>query len=318
MPVMTMSNGTRTYYEIAGPEDGAPVMLLHGWCASLRLYCEQTRALTEAGYRVYALDSIGHGRSSKKTDTVDKDVVVERFEEFAERVGLYAGGPFALIGHSAGGGAAQQIYLKRPETIACLVLLNTGYLMRDSLIRQAFWSLSPLMAEAFFSAPAKIALRPAMNAAADTAALAFNKDPHQIRLWFSDVMRTRPKVARMEIEEIMRHNVKDSLPDIKCPTLIIGGSLDLLAPARQSRVMHELIPDSELRIVPTGHAGKMFQSELYNPHILGFLADRYPADALRKSKKQATAKKKKHTSKAAPKKAKPAVSKKNKPAAKKK
>jgi pimeloyl-ACP methyl ester carboxylesterase len=277
MPHMTMSDGSRTYYEMHGPEDGAPVMLLHGWCASLRLYVEQTRALADAGYRTILLDSIGHGRSSKKADTMDKDVVVGRFGEFAEKAGLFGGEPFALIGHSAGGGAAQQIYLKHPDKIACLVLLNTGYHMRDSLPRKIFWTFSPQMVEVLFNPVTKLAIRPAMNAAADAAGLIFNKDPHEIRHWLTDVMRTRPDVARMEIEEIMRHNTKSDLPKIKCPTLIIGGSVDLLAPARQSRVMHELIPNSELFIVPTGHAGKMLQSEFYNPPILNFLAKHYPA-----------------------------------------
>jgi hypothetical protein len=92
----------------------------------------------------------------------------------------------------------------------------------------------------------------------------------------ADVFRTRPGAARKEIEEIMRYSTKDDLPGIKCPTLIIGGSFDPLAPARQSRVMHDLIPNSELHIVPTGHVGKMLRSELYNPHILDFLARHYP------------------------------------------
>ncbi|MFA6448346.1 MAG: alpha/beta hydrolase [bacterium] len=283
MPLLKMSDGSRTYYETHGPEDGAPVMLLHGWCASLRLYCEQTRSLAEAGYRAILLDSVGHGRSSKKVDTVDKDIVVERFSEFAEKMGLFGGDPFALIGHSAGGGAAQQIYLKHPDNIACLVLLNTGYLMRDSLLRNVFWSMSPLMAEAAFHPLAKLAIRPAMNAAADVAGLLFNKDAHKIRLWFTDVMRTRPDVARMEIEEIMRHNTKEQLPGITCPTLIIGGSMDLLAPARQSRVMHAMIPNSELVVVPTGHAGKMFQSELYNKPIIEFLTKNYPSAVPKKA-----------------------------------
>jgi pimeloyl-ACP methyl ester carboxylesterase len=275
MPFMTLNSGDKLYYEVNGPEEGAPVMLLHGWCASMRLYSEQIPALNGAGYRTIALDSIGHGRSGKKVGAVDKDVVVERFFEVAERVGL-CGRPFALIGHSAGGGVAQQIYLKRPDKIACLVLLNTGYLMRDSLLRKIFWTFSPQMVEALFNPVTKLALRPAVNAAADAAGLAFNKNPHDVRLWMADVFRTRPGTARKEIEEIMRHSTKDDLPGIKCPTLIIGGSFDPLAPARQSRVMHDLIPNSELHIVPTGHVGKMLRSELYNPFILDFLARHYP------------------------------------------
>ncbi len=293
MPFMNMSNGDRLYYEISGPEKGARVMLLHGWCASMRLYVEQTRALVGAGYRVYAMDAAGHGRSSKKLDTADKDVVVARFEEFAERVGLY-GSPFALIGHSAGGGAAQQICIKSPERIACLVLLNTGYLMRDTLPRKIFWSFAPQMVEALFNPVTKIALRPAVNVAADITGMIFNKDAREIRLWMTDVFRTRPDTARKEIEEIMRHNTKDDLPKIKCPTLIIGGNFDPLAPARQSLVLSKYIRSSELHIVPTAHAGKMLLSELYNPHILDFLSRNYPANSIRST----TAADKKHAGKA--------------------
>jgi pimeloyl-ACP methyl ester carboxylesterase len=153
------------------------------------------------------------------------------------------------------------------------------------------------MVEVLFNPITKIAIRPAMNAAADVAGMVYKKDPREIRLWFGDVMRSRPGIARMEIEEIMRHNTKDDLPNIKCPTLIMGGDYDLLAPARQSRVMHELIPGSELVIVPTGHAGKMFQSELYNPPILEFLAKNYPPVKAKKAAAQPKPAAKKKTAK---------------------
>lgn len=275
MPHITLDNGDRIYHEIHGPEDGRNVLLIHGWCASGRLYSGQIPPLLEAGYRVILLDSAGHGRSSKKVGEVKKEIVMERFDEFAGKIGLLEK-PFAVIGHSAGGGMTQQICLKHPDLVACAVLLNTGYLLRDSLPRKIFWSFSPLMAEALFHPVTKLAIRPALNAGADAAGLLFGKDPREVRRWFADVMRTRGRVARMEIEEIMRHNTKDELHNIKCPTLIIGGSFDLLAPARQSRVMHELIENSELHILPTGHGGKMFQPELFNPLILDFLNRNYP------------------------------------------
>jgi pimeloyl-ACP methyl ester carboxylesterase len=288
MPFVTLSNGDRIYHEIHGPDGGRNVMLIHGWCASGRLYSEQVPALLEAGYRVILFDSAGHGRSSKKTNTVEKDVVLERLDEFAQKVGLHDK-PFALIGHSAGGGIAQQVCLKHPDLVECVVFLNTGYKMCDSLPRKIAWAFSPLLAEISFGTAVKLAVRPAVNAGAGIAAALFKKDPRTVRKWFADVMRTRGNTARMEIEEIMRHTTEDELPNIKCPALVIGGSYDLLAPARQSRVMSKLIPNSELHILPTGHTGKMFQSELVNPLIIDFLKRNYPA-AAQKSKKTASKK----------------------------
>ncbi len=282
MAILRYENGERIHYEAHGPEDGPVVIMLHGWCASLRLYVEQTRALAEAGYRVVLLDSAGHGRSGRHVSATGKEALVERHLMFVEKLGLDEK-PYALVGHSAGGAIARQIYLRRKSNVACLVLLSTGYKMADTLPRRIFWPMTPPLVELMFQPLSKLVLMPAVNVGADAAGALFHKNPDDIRLWMGDVMRMRPDLARKEIEEILQYDLKDELKDIECPTLIIGGGMDLLAPARQSRVMHELIPDSELHILPVGHAGKMLNAELFNPVILDFLARRYPSESNRKS-----------------------------------
>ena len=53
---------------VEGPEDGAPVLLLHGWPDSHNLWRHQVKALTEAGFRTIAPDLRGFGASDKPTD----------------------------------------------------------------------------------------------------------------------------------------------------------------------------------------------------------------------------------------------------------
>jgi len=65
------SDGVRLHYELHGPENGMPVVLVHGFASDYRLNWVGTRwqeTLTQAGYRVVGLDCRGHGKSDKPHD----------------------------------------------------------------------------------------------------------------------------------------------------------------------------------------------------------------------------------------------------------
>ncbi len=270
-----LSSGQRIYYTAHGPADGRGVLLLHGWCATGNLWSEQVEALVHEGYRVITIDSAGHGRSSKRNDDVDMDAMADFTKEICEQTGL-ADEPAAIIGHSAGGAIAMATYFKYPELYSCMVLLQTGYKMCDTPLRKLIWENAAPFVEIGFSTPAKLISRSLMNSFAWLASAIYGTEPAKTRAWIMDIQRTRSKVARAELEEIVRHDISDRLPSIKVPTLIIGGTFDLLAPARQSIRMGELIPDSEVHIRPMNHMGKMLKPHLVNPLILDFLSRHYP------------------------------------------
>ena len=63
------ADGVRLAYDDVG--DGEPVVLLHGFAADRRLNWKLPGwydVLTNAGYRVLALDARGHGQSAKPAD----------------------------------------------------------------------------------------------------------------------------------------------------------------------------------------------------------------------------------------------------------
>jgi pimeloyl-ACP methyl ester carboxylesterase len=65
------NSGVRLHYELHGPADGRPVVLVHGYASDYTLNWVGTRwqeTLTTAGYRVVGLDCRGHGRSDKPHD----------------------------------------------------------------------------------------------------------------------------------------------------------------------------------------------------------------------------------------------------------
>jgi pimeloyl-ACP methyl ester carboxylesterase len=65
------SDGVRLRYALAGPDDGPPIVLVHGYCSDYELNWVGTRwqeTLTRAGRLVLGLDCRGHGRSEKPHD----------------------------------------------------------------------------------------------------------------------------------------------------------------------------------------------------------------------------------------------------------
>jgi pimeloyl-ACP methyl ester carboxylesterase len=84
------SDGLRLHYELEGPEQGAPIVVVHGFASDYRLNWVGTRwqeTLTSSGFRVIGLDCRGHGHSDKPHD------------EAAYRVEVMAGDVGRLLDH---------------------------------------------------------------------------------------------------------------------------------------------------------------------------------------------------------------------------
>ena len=67
------NGGLRIAYFDVGPRDGFPVLLIHGFASTAHVnwvFTGWVHVLTEAGYRVIALDNRGHGDSDKPHDTL--------------------------------------------------------------------------------------------------------------------------------------------------------------------------------------------------------------------------------------------------------
>jgi pimeloyl-ACP methyl ester carboxylesterase len=65
------SDGVRLHYEVEGPENGTPLIAVHGFASDYRLNWVGSRwqeTLTNAGFRVIGLDCRGHGLSDKPHD----------------------------------------------------------------------------------------------------------------------------------------------------------------------------------------------------------------------------------------------------------
>ena len=113
----------RTHLLESGPEDGAPVLFVHGNASSGRFFEETLAALP--GHRGLAPDLRGFGDS--ETRPLDATRGVADFSDdlraLVEVLGL-AGRPVHLVGWSAGGPVAMRYVVDNPGSVASLLLVN--------------------------------------------------------------------------------------------------------------------------------------------------------------------------------------------------
>jgi peroxiredoxin len=109
MPYLTTTAApaTELYYQDLG--QGQPVVLIHGWPLSHRMWESQITALTEAGYRCVAYDRRGFGESGKPAGGYDYDSFASDLNDLMTALDLRDA---VLAGFSMGGGEVAR-YLGR-------------------------------------------------------------------------------------------------------------------------------------------------------------------------------------------------------------
>ena len=112
-------NGVRLHYSVTG--NGRPVVLVHGNGEDHHLFDVEIRQLSEAGYRVYAPDSRGHGLNAPMHEYHYADMAEDIFQ-FIRVLGLEKP---CYYGHSDGGIIGLLLELRHPEALIRILSLNT-------------------------------------------------------------------------------------------------------------------------------------------------------------------------------------------------
>jgi pimeloyl-ACP methyl ester carboxylesterase len=74
------------------------------------------------------------------------------------------------------------------------------------------------------------------------------------------------------LEDFVKYDATHWLHEVKCPTLVIAGERDLITPAKNQRIFHELIPNSQFCLVAEGsHCPQMEKVDLINSVLENFL-----------------------------------------------
>ena len=119
-------DGLRFELREAGPDDGVPVLLLHGFPQTADAWSAQLTALGEAGYRAIAPDQRGYsplarprGRRAYRLEELVADTMAFVDATGAERV--------HLVGHDWGGAVAWAFASAHPDRLRTLTVLSTPH-----------------------------------------------------------------------------------------------------------------------------------------------------------------------------------------------
>jgi len=273
MPYFNNREGYNLYYEdINTSSDKGIIILLHGFASSASFFKAQIKVLKNF-YRIIAFDALGHGKSEyPKELNISKNTryeIIRDLEDLLKFLGIKE--KYGIIGHSlVGGMTAQLICIRHPEDIKFLILLNSGYIMIDNVIRNMFYNLLPYFIRMNFLDVVANAVEDVLDKTIPYIITALSNSVYNINLPKEELyMKIEDQIFRM-ITEIKEYDPSG----IKCPTLIIGGRLDNFAPEQMSEELQKMIPNSKLEIIDmAGHFAPAQRKEVVNELICNFIKD---------------------------------------------
>lgn len=111
---------------VAGPPDGRPVLLLHGFPQTRTAWRHQMTTLAAHGYRVVAPDQRGYspGVRPERPEDYRVDLLVDDVVAITERLGWTT---FDLVGHDWGGAVAWWTADAHPARVRTLTVVSTPH-----------------------------------------------------------------------------------------------------------------------------------------------------------------------------------------------
>ncbi|HUS81808.1 MAG TPA: alpha/beta hydrolase [Dehalococcoidia bacterium] len=249
-------NGIKLYYERHG-DSGEPLVFVHGYTGDVTDWRPQTGEFAP-DYQILIMDLRGHGRSEAPPDRQSYTVALMTadVEKLTDHVGF---GRYHLVGHSMGGGVAQEIALDQPEKLLSLTLEDTAPKFELPANDAMFEFRAKRM---------QLAQTEGMAAAA-TLELPWTP-PHMPPERLQEV---NERLARMSADAFIGaaqglidwQGTAGRLASILTPTLVIYGDLDAPALVNASSLLAERIPNASLEVVPeTAHSPQWERPDLFN------------------------------------------------------
>jgi len=109
-----------THYRLEGPEEGLPVVLVHGFSTPLFNWDHTVPVLVQAGFRVLRYDLYGRGFSDRPHLDYTKDLFSRQLLELLNVLNINR--PVYLVGLSMGGAVAVIFAARHPERVGKLAL----------------------------------------------------------------------------------------------------------------------------------------------------------------------------------------------------
>ena len=252
------------YYKERG--EGPPVLGVMGFALDQRFWASQIPAVTGT-HRFITFDNRGVGRSTGTPPTSMEEMAADAIG-LLDHLGIEK---TVVFGLSMGGAISQRIVLEHPERVSALILGITwarplDYMRRENQLARKI--IEKVGADSFHEVAMMRMFTPQFFEVAGSVL------DQMVASLFAE---SAPEAASSELllaqlEAIDKHDVLADLGDIKCPTLVLGGKMDMMVPGFASEEIAATIPGAELTMFETGHGCVIEEMDAFNARVATFLA----------------------------------------------
>lgn len=229
------TDGSKIFYEITGA--GPPIFLLHGNGGSNKYFSKQIPELSRY-FKVYAIDSRGHGQSTNNSSTLTFQQMSEDLFSLMEFEKIKQAD---ILGFSDGANLAMVFAVKHPDKVHSLVL-NAGNTLDSGVV-------FPLRVATYL----------------EYMVISFLS-------LFSQKMKQKKVMIALMMRDIGINS--EDLKKITCRTLILVGKYDIIKRSH-SLYLARTIPKASFVLIPgQGHLFARKAPSLFNQNILKFLLEK--------------------------------------------
>ena len=275
-----LADGAKAHYMVAGPEGGDPVVLLHGGLpgsSGTAGWRFMMPALAKEGFRVYAPDRPGFGKSD--TGAQYRPVRghmswVDFLKQFADALKLEK---FNLGGNSQGAQSAAYFAITYPERVTNLAMIATSGF--NSALGIPADALAPGIPFPRWEGTAE-SMREMMGsiihrgeAVTDdvielrTAAAEIQRDSFTAASKWNRAAATDPNLAQLL-------DLRGRLDALTIPMIYLYGRQDVLGPVENAYLQEEKLPNVQFFYPDDcGHQGQTDQPEMFNQVFTEFFTN---------------------------------------------
>jgi pimeloyl-ACP methyl ester carboxylesterase len=259
-----MLSGYPIHYLVAG--EGKPVVMIHGLGGRAEDWLALIPALTRSGYKVYAPDLLGFGRSARPDVDYSIALQTDVIRQFMDSQKLQLAD---VVGWSMGGWIALRLAEQSPGRVRRLVVIDSAGLKFDAVNAGA--------------------LRPKNEADLARMMQVLTPHPRPIPSFYARELLHSLADQDWIIDRAMKsmYTGKDlmdgKMDAVKMPVLIVWGDQDVLTPLSIGEHMHDAMPQSVLQVVHgCGHLAPVECSPRVLSGMMQFLNANPPLPAARK------------------------------------
>jgi pimeloyl-ACP methyl ester carboxylesterase len=256
-----------------------PIVFVHGLGGQWQNWLENIpRAALER--RVIALDLPGFGLTPMPRDRITIPGYGRCVDALCEKLSL---GRVDMVGNSMGGYISAEVAIQFPERIDQLILVSAAGITSASLARRPVMTVGRVAAAMVSYGAARerqIAARPKSRYLA-LALVARYPSLLRADLAYEGFFKGAGKPGFDDaLRALLEYDVRDRLPEIRQPTLIVWGEKDSIIPVKDAHEFERLIPDSRKVVMKdTGHVPMAERPAVFNDVMMEFLAETGPASA---------------------------------------